>query len=91
MATARRSRFIRAQIAWMTAAVLVLVLLDSLSYELVFVTSLIGFLIVTELTAPFAVTPTWRRRLRWIIGIGLCVFGYIVIRRIIDILPPGVL
>ncbi|ELZ65945.1 hypothetical protein C5B91_09435 [Haloferax sp. Atlit-10N] len=90
MATARRERFIRAQLAWMLGATLVLVLLDSLSYELVFVVSLIGFLVVVELTAPVAVTPAWRRRLLWLIGGGLVVFGYIVVRRILDILPPGV-
>ncbi len=75
----------------MCGAVLVLVLLDSLEYELVFVVSLIGFLVVTELTAPFAVTPAWRRRIKWLIGVGLLVFGYIVIRRILAILPPGVI
>jgi hypothetical protein len=69
----------------------VLVLLDGLSPELFFVVSLIGFLVVTELTAPFAITPAWRRRLRWIIAIGLVVFGYIVIRRILAILPEGVI
>ncbi|ELZ89396.1 MULTISPECIES: hypothetical protein [Haloferax] len=90
MATARRERFIRAQLAWMLGATLVLVLLDALSYELVFVVSLIGFLVVVELTAPVAVTPAWRRRLLWLIGGGLVAFGYIVVRRILDILPPGV-
>ncbi|WP_435065493.1 hypothetical protein [Halobaculum sp. EA56] len=91
MTSQRRARFIRAQLAWMCGAVLVLVLLDSLEYELVFVVSLIGFLVVTELTAPFAVTPAWRRRIKWLIGVGLLVFGYIVIRRILAILPPGVI
>ncbi|WP_348608931.1 hypothetical protein [Halobaculum rarum] len=91
MATRRRTRFVRAQVAWMLGATLVLVLLESLSFELVFVVSLIGFLVVTELTAPFAVTPDWRRRLVWIIALGLAVFGYVVIRRILSILPPGVI
>jgi hypothetical protein len=36
------------------------------------------------------VTPTWRRRLKWLIAVGLVVFGYIVVRRILAILPPGV-
>jgi hypothetical protein len=74
----------------MLAAALALALFDSLSYELFFVLSLIGFLVVVELTAPFEVTPRWRSRLKWLIGIGLLVFGYIVIRRILEILPPGV-
>lgn len=90
MATARRQRFIHANIAWMIASVLLLTLLQSLSLELFFVISLIGFLVITELTAPFSVTPTWRSRLKWLIGLGLVVFGYIVIRRILTILPSGV-
>jgi hypothetical protein len=91
MPTAQRELFIHAQLAWMLGVTLALVLLDSLSYELVFVVSLIGFLIIVELTAPIAVTPSWRKRLRLLIGIGLVVFGYIVVRRILAILPPGVI
>jgi hypothetical protein len=90
MATRRRLRFIHAQVAWMLAVITVLALLGSMELELFFVLSLIGFLIVVELTAPIAVTPAWRRRLPWIIAIGLVVFGAIVIRRILEILPPGV-
>ncbi|WP_246988324.1 hypothetical protein [Halorientalis marina] len=91
MVTRRRQRFIHAQLAWMLAAVLVLSLLSSLTLELFFVVSLIGFLVIVELTAPFNITPAWRRRLKWLIAIGLVVFGAIVIRRILAILPPGVL
>jgi len=86
----RRQRFINAQLAWMLAAILALAALDSLTLELFFVVSLIGFLVVTELTAPFTVTPRWRARLKWLILLGLLGFGYIVIKRILAILPPGV-
>lgn len=75
----------------MLATLLLLVLLSSLSYELFFVLSLIGLLIVTELTAPFNVTPEWRVRLKWLIIIGLIGFAYVVVRRILEILPPEVL
>lgn len=91
MATRRRQRFIIGQLGWMLATILALSLLGSLSLELFFVVSLIGFLIITELTAPFAVTPQWRSRLKWIVLLGLVGFGFIVIRRILEILPPGVL
>lgn len=91
MATRRRTRFIHSTLAWFLAGIFVLVLLDSLNYELFFVISLIGFLVVIELTAPVNVHPDWRRRLRWLILLGLGVFGVIVIRRILSILPPGVL
>ncbi|TYT60485.1 hypothetical protein [Natrialba swarupiae] len=91
MPTRRRQQFIYGQFAWMVATAFLLVVLDSLSYELFFVLSLIGILIVTELTAPANVTPAWRRRLRWLIALGLVGFGVIVVRRILEILPPEVL
>ena len=75
----------------MLATVVVLAAVGSLSLELFFVLSLIGFLVVVELTAPVAVTPAWRRRLVWIVALGLLVFGYVVVRRILEILPEGVL
>ena len=91
MATRRRQRFIYGQTAWMLATLVCLSLLGTLSLELFFVVSLIGFLVVVELTAPFAVTPRWRARLRWVILLGLLGFGYIVVRRVLTILPDGVL
>ena len=90
MATEQRRRFIHGQTAWMASALLVLTVLDAFTYELFFVTSLIGFLVLIELTAPFHVTPRWRARLKWIILAGLLVFGYVVVRRILAILPPGI-
>ena len=90
MTTHRRQRFVHAQLSWMLVCVIALALLDSLSLELFFVLSLIGFLIVTELTAPLNVSPAWRRRLRWVILAGLIGFAIIVVRRILEILS-GVL
>lgn len=89
MSTRRRQRFIHGQLAWMLAIIVVLTLLDSLTLELVFVLSLIGLLVIVELTAPFNVTPRWRRRLLPLIVLGLAGFAVIVIRRILAILPPG--
>lgn len=91
MSTQRRQRFIHAQVAWMLAVILLLVVLDALELELVFVLSLIGLLIVVELSAPFNVTPRWRRRLIPIILLGLAGFAIIVIRRVLAILPPGLI
>ncbi|MCU4802130.1 hypothetical protein OB920_17275 [Halobacteria archaeon HArc-gm2] len=91
MTTRRRQRFVIGQVVWMLGAVLVLALLGSLSLELFFVVSLIGLLIVVELTASFSVTPTWRSRLKWLILLGLVGFTYVVVRRILEILPPGVI
>jgi hypothetical protein len=62
----------------MLAVVVVLAALGALSLELFFVLSLIGLLVVIELTAPFDVTPAWRRRLKWLIALGLLGFAYVV-------------
>ncbi|WP_226929217.1 hypothetical protein [Halorubrum halophilum] len=78
----RSFRFVVAQMAGMLASLIMLTLLGAFSYELFFVLSLISLLVVTELTAPFQITPTWRRRLLWVILVGLSGFAYIVIRRI---------
>jgi hypothetical protein len=91
MTTRRRQQFVTGQTAWMLASVLGLAALGVFSYELFFVLSLIGFLVVAELTAPVRVTPAWRARLKWLVVLGLLVFGYIVVRRILAILPPEVL
>lgn len=74
----------------MTAALIFLTLFGSLSLELYFVLSLLGFLIIVELTAPFNITIRWRKRLKWIIAAGILVFGYVVVKRVLEILPPGV-
>jgi len=74
----------------MLASLLVLAALGFLTLELFFVLSLIGLLVIVEFTAPFNVTPRWRRRLRWLIAFGLLVFGLIVVRRVLSILPSGV-
>jgi hypothetical protein len=91
MATRRRQRFIVGQVSWLLGTLLVLALLESLTLDLFFVVGLIGFLVLVELTAPFTVTPRWRSRLKWFILVGLVVFGVIVVRRILEILPPGVI
>lgn len=91
MIVSRRIKFVHAQIAWMLGALLLLTLLTSLTHELFFVISLIGLLVIIELTAPFRITPAWRKRLWVIIALGLVVFGAIVVRRILAILPPGVI
>ena len=84
--TSRRLRFIHGLLAWLLGSLALLSAIDSLSLELFFVVSLIGLLIVVELTAPVNVTPAWRARLKWPIAAGLVVFAAIVLGRILEIL-----
>ncbi|MDG5819742.1 hypothetical protein [Natronococcus sp. A-GB7] len=90
MPTQRRIRFVHGQCGWMLATVLVLVSIDALTYELFFILALIGLLTITVLTAPFAVVPDWRRRLRWIVAVGGGVFIAIVVYRLVRIVSPVV-
>lgn len=87
----RRLRFVHALVGWMLAALVVLATLDALRYELFVVVSLVGLLVVLELTAPVAATPRWRARLRWLVAAGLFVFAVVVVRRVLALLPDGLL
>lgn len=80
-------RFIRYFLAWILIVLLSLTLVDALTLEVFFVTSLIGVLVITELMLPINIRPVWYRRLRWVIVIGLGVFGYILLRRVFSLLP----
>lgn len=75
----------------MLGAVLALSALGALSDELFLTLSVIGLLIVTELTAPANAAPAWRSRLRWFVALGLLGFAAVVIRRVLVLLPPEVL
>lgn len=91
MVTRRRQQFLYGQIAWMLSTLVLLAVLGALSMDLYFVISLIGFLVLVELTAPFNITPQWRSRLKWPIFLGLIGFSAIVVKRILEILPPGLI
>jgi hypothetical protein len=79
--------FISWQIAWMVGTILLLSTLGEFTLELFTVASLVGFLAIIEFTARDGVTPDWRARLKWFVLLGLLLFGYIIARRVLDILP----
>lgn len=70
----------------MFSTLTLLLSLDVFSLELYYSLSLIGFLVIVEVTEPVAVTPPWRRRLHWFVVGGTIGFGYIVVRRLLEIL-----
>jgi hypothetical protein len=87
----RRLRFVRVQMAWMLGAALLLSLVGALDYDLFFLVSLAGLLLLVTATEPAATTPRWRRRLRWLAYVGLAVFAVVVLRRLAGNLPRGLL
>jgi|GEM_PF-310397 len=90
MTSRRRLRFVHGQIAWMLAATLALALIGSLDFQIFFAASFVGLLVMMVITAPVNVTPRWRSRLKWLVVLGLIGFGAILLHRILQILPPGV-
>lgn len=89
--SARRLRFVRMQVAWMLGSALLLVLVGLLDYDLFFLASLLGLLVLATATEPVTVTPRWRRRLRWLAYAGLAAFAVVLVRRLAENLPRGLL
>ena len=87
----RTQRFVYGQLSWMLATILGLTALGMLSIELFVIGSLLGLLALVELNVPVNVTPTWRSRLRWVVLLGLLLFGYFMMRRVLEVLPSGLL
>lgn len=86
MTTRRRFQIVRRQIALMVAVALTLTTLGTLSYGLFFGVSVLGFLVVAELSTSRIVTVPWRSRLRWLGALGLLVYAVITLFRLSDLL-----
>lgn len=71
---------------WMFVVLSLLVLFGSINYEYFFVLCLIGFLIIVELSGPFMVKPAWRSRVNIVIAIGVVIFAFIVLKKVVDII-----
>lgn len=83
-----RRKFVIAAIGWPLCALLILVASGLMVLDLYFIVSLVGFLIITELTTPATVSLAWRRRLRPFIVVGVIGFVYILFHRALLALPP---
>lgn len=86
-----RRKFVIAAVGWPLCVLLVLVASGLMALNLYFVVSLVGFLIITELTTPATVSLAWRRRLRAFIVVGVLGFVYILFHRALLALPPDAL
>ena len=86
MATSRRLQFVYGQVASMLVILLALSLLDTLSLEKFFVGAFLAFLILLDFTDPINITSSWRKRLRWIVLLGILGFGYVFVRRVLSAL-----
>ena len=85
MVTYQQRRFLGVQVGWILLSVVLLALIGVLSLQSMFVLSLIGLLVASELTAPYAVVVPWRVRLRRVVVLGIVAFGLVVVRRVLEI------
>lgn len=88
MPTPRRTRFVFGLTAWLTLSIVVLTAFDSFSYELFFVCSFLGLVLVTRLTKPTVAAPQWRAPLPWLVRAGMLVFVYVAGRRTFELVQP---
>jgi hypothetical protein len=82
-------RFVRVLMAWFVVSVSLLAVFDAVSFELLFVVSFLGYLVVRELTAPVNRTSSWRQRLWPVTVLGVLGFAYFVALRLVAVLPSG--
>ena len=75
----------------MLGAALLLSVTGMLAYDLFFLASLVGLLVLASATGPATGTRRWRRRLRWVAYAGLAAFLVVIARRLVRNFPRGVL
>jgi positive regulator of sigma E activity len=90
MVTATQQRFLYGQLAWMLATLVVLATTEWLSLSTFYLVSFFGFLVLFEFTSSFNVSLQWQRRVERIVIVGALVFVYIVVRRLLAIVPSEV-
>jgi hypothetical protein len=72
--------------AWLTLIAIFMVLAQSVNLEIFFVLSLIGLLIIIELTGPKYVRPRSLWNIWYILAAGIAIFGAIVVLKAMEIL-----
>lgn len=74
MATPRQRRFLRLAVAWPLVTAVALTAVGALSAGVWLTVSLLGLVVLVQATAPVAVSPPWRARLRWPLWLGAVAF-----------------
>lgn len=82
-------RFLRALMIWFLVSTVIIAVLDTLTFELLFVVSFLGYLVARELTAPVNRTSSWRQRLWPITVLGVLGFAYFAAVRLLAVIPSG--
>ena len=82
-----RLRFVIAVVLGLPTIFVLFLALGSLTLELFFIISFITFIAVVEMTAPDIVSVPWRRKLNWVIIVGLMISSLLLGHRIMTVLP----
>jgi membrane protein implicated in regulation of membrane protease activity len=71
---------------WLFLVLAFMILARTVDMEVFFVLWLIGILIIVELVSDLSATPRYLRVVRMVIAAGVVLFGFIVARKILEIL-----
>ena len=71
---------------WLTFIALFMLLAQSFNFEIFFVLSLIGFLIIVEIISLKYIQPGYMRYIRYILAASIVIFGVIVVQKVLEIL-----
>jgi hypothetical protein len=71
---------------WLTLISVFMILAQSINFEIFFVLSLIGLVIIVELIAPKFIQPGYLRYIQFMLAVAIVIFGLIVAQKIMEIL-----
>ena len=71
---------------WLIAISVFMLLLQNINLEILFVLSLIGFIIIVEFIKPKYVQPRSLRYIWYLLALGIAIFGVIVVLKVMNVL-----
>lgn len=71
---------------WLTTISLLMLLGERFDLGLFFVLGFIGFLVIVELMEPYYIKPGYVVRIRFLIAIGIVLFGAVIMQKLLELL-----
>ena len=72
--------------AWLAVVSVFMVFVGNVNFEIFFVLSLIGLLVIVELAGPKYVRPRFLWYIWYLLGAGIAIFSAIVVWKVVEIL-----
>jgi hypothetical protein len=73
---------------WIFITLIAMALLGNLDPMIFFISCLLGFLIIFDITGPFTVRPKWKSRVWILTAVGIGIFVIIAAQKMIKIIRP---